>query len=83
MYFHIQYRKCVRDLEKTRETFVLNQKALDIIRSIKGPVGVVGICGRARSGKSYVMGKLVGHQIFGLGHTLDPETMGIWMAEVM
>ena len=74
---------CIKDPNKRRESFVINDRALDMIRNIQGPVGVVCTTGRARSGKSYVMGKLVGEQIFALGHKMTPETMGIWMAEVI
>ena len=75
-------RNCIKDPTKQRKTFVINPEALKKIRNIDGPVAVVSITGRARSGKSYIMGKLVGKQIFALGHKLEPETMGIWMAEV-
>ena len=41
---------------------------------------MVSIAGPYRGGKSYIMSKLFDQgEVFRLGHSMDPETMGIWM----
>ena len=76
--------KCKRLEDVTRSTLNLNPKAVDILKSISGPVCVVGIVGPCRSGKSYVLSRLISSVgetkcHFDLGHEFDPKTMGIWM----
>ena len=76
-------KKCKRLKDKVRTTLVLNPTAVEILKSISGPVCVVSIVGPCRSGKSYVLSRLissVGEEChFDLGHEMDPKTMGIWM----
>lgn len=75
--------KCTRLEDVTRKSLVLNSSAVDILRSIQGPVCVVAIVGPCRSGKSYILSRLINSQgakcYFDLGHQMDPKTMGIWM----
>lgn len=41
---------------------------------------MVSIAGPCRDGKSYILGEAFGQSdVFSLGHTMDSETMGIWM----
>jgi len=71
------------DQSETRKSLVLQQQALDIIKKIKGPVSVVVICGKARTGKSYILSKMIDlnapPDCFHLGHEMSAKTMGIWM----
>lgn len=39
--------------------FVVGKAALETLRSVKGPMGVVAVCGRARQGKSYILNQLL------------------------
>uniref|UniRef100_A0A8D0HC30 GB1/RHD3-type G domain-containing protein n=1 Tax=Sphenodon punctatus TaxID=8508 RepID=A0A8D0HC30_SPHPU len=59
----------------------VNQEALSILCSIQQPVVVVAIVGLYRTGKSYLMNKLVGKDQggFSLGATVQANTKGIWM----
>eukprot|EP00959_Pyramimonas_sp_CCMP1952_P337975 7077715-Pyramimonas_sp.AAC.3 len=41
-------------------SFSLGEEALGVLRSVKGPIGVVAVCGRARQGKSYILNQIVG-----------------------
>ena len=50
------------------------------LRAIKGDICVVGIAGPCRRGKSFILSKVFGYEgVFSLGHSMDPETMGVWM----
>ena len=41
---------------------------------------VVSIFGRTRTGKSYILGKVFDQgEVFPVGHSLELETMGIWL----
>eukprot|EP00983_Pelagomonas_calceolata_P087358 1156940-Pelagomonas_calceolata.AAC.6 len=62
--------------------FEVGQEALEVLRSVKSPLGVVAVCGRARQGKSYILNQLVsagGGQGFTIGPTHRPCTKGLWM----
>ena len=76
-------RKCTRVEGATRKFLNLNPQAVDILRAISGPVCVVAIVGPCRSGKSYILSRLISSERvechFDLGHEFDPKTMGIWM----
>lgn len=73
--------KRLKDVERT--SLILNPRAMEILRSITGPVCVISIVGPCRSGKSYILSRLIsstGERChFDLGHEMDPKTMGIWM----
>lgn len=78
-----QRNKCKRLVDVERTRLILNPKALEILRSISGPICVIAIVGPCRSGKSYILSRLInstGERChFDLGHEMDPKTMGIWM----
>jgi predicted GTPase len=57
----------------------INEKCEKIIKNIKKPVKVISVCGRFRTGKSYIMNLFAGQPGFDLGHTTNAETKGIWM----
>ena len=47
---------------------------------LAGQVCVVAITGPYRTGKSYILSEVFDQpDVFPLGHSFDPETMGIWM----
>ena len=79
-----QWRNKSKRLEGVERTsLILNPHALKILRSISGPVCVIAIVGPCRSGKSYILSRLISstgvRAHFDLGHEMDPKTMGIWM----
>lgn len=64
--------------------FEVGEDALEVLRSVRGPLGVVAVCGRARQGKSYILNQLVskgsrGGDGFRIGSTHRPCTKGLWM----
>ena len=66
-----------------RSMLMLNSQAVEIIRTISGPVCVIAIVGPTRTGKSYILSRLISGEgtkcHFSLGHEMDPKTVGIWM----
>ena len=68
----------------TRNSLVINEDAIAVLQSITDPVCVIAIVGPCRTGKSYILSRLISSDrdtppCFKLGHKIDPETMGIWM----
>ena len=64
--------------------FVVNEEAIEFLKGIKGPINVVTIAGKCRSGKSSLMNIFVGVDgIFEVGHTTDSKTKGFWLSKVL
>ncbi len=55
-------------------------ETLRLLESIRRPVAVLAICGPSRTGKSYLLSRMLGSaDAFDLGHTMDAQTFGIWI----
>ena len=55
-------------------------ETLRLLETIQRPLAVLAIGGPCRSGKSYVLSRILGSaDAFALGHTFDPKTLGIWI----
>lgn len=58
----------------------LTPEAAACLRSIRTPVGVIAVCGRARTGKSYILNQLLGSCTgFRVAHSHKPCTKGLWI----
>ena len=56
-------------------------RALEMLQGINKPVAVLSICGPYRSGKSYILSRILGvPNAFGVGHTMKQCTHGVWLA---
>ncbi|KAM7304900.1 hypothetical protein ISCGN_014800 [Ixodes scapularis] len=64
-----------------RAVFICFDNLPDVVVSkIEGPVATIAVVGKFHSGKSFLMNQLMGKtKGFGIGPTVRPETMGIWM----
>jgi Guanylate-binding protein, N-terminal domain len=60
----------------------LSNEGLSVLRNIKGKVAPVVVIGPYRSGKSFTLNQLLGvgcDEGFGVGHTRNTQTKGVWM----
>lgn len=61
--------------------FQVNPEALEILKQIEAPMSVLGVAGLYRSGKSYLLNRIILNQErgFSTGSTINACTRGIWM----
>lgn len=60
--------------------FRMDPEAVAALQLVKGPIGVVSVCGRARQGKSFILNQLLGRSSgFQVAPTHRPCTKGLWM----
>lgn len=59
----------------------INKQAVEILSLIPKPLGVVGVAGQYRTGKSYLLNRVILNQSkgFPVGPTINPCTKGIWI----
>jgi hypothetical protein len=52
-----------------------------MMETVKGPLGVVSVAGMYRTGKSYLLNRVLLNRQrgFGVGPTINPCTKGIWL----
>ena len=59
---------------------VINPEALEVVRAIQTPVCVLSVAGLYRTGKSFLLNRLLGLQdAFEIGPTVNPCTKGLWI----
>ncbi|XP_070547959.1 guanylate-binding protein 2-like [Ptychodera flava] len=72
---------------KARGKLVVCEDALQILRSIDGPICPIAVTGPARCGKSYIASQMVESRphdcVFKTSGKMQPQTMGIWMSTDM
>ena len=61
--------------------YSINPEALETIRSLDGPLVVIGVAGLYRTGKSYLLNRVILNREkgFGVGSSVNACTKGIWM----
>ena len=61
--------------------FVINQEALEVIRQLQNPLGVISVAGMYRTGKSYLLNRMLLNRSsgFSVGPSINPCTKGLWM----
>ena len=61
--------------------YTITSEAKEIITSIKTPIAVVSVAGLYRTGKSYLLNRMILNRSngFGVGPTINPCTKGLWM----
>jgi hypothetical protein len=67
-------------IEHVNNQFRVSERGAALLASINGPVVVVAIAGPYRTGKSFLLNRLIGRQSgFAVGPTVNPCTKGIWL----
>jgi hypothetical protein len=58
----------------------MTNEAIKFLRAIPGPIGVVSVAGLYRTGKSYLLNRMLLNKSngFGVGPTVNPCTKGLW-----
>ena len=61
--------------------FEINEDGRQFLQNLKGPIGVVAVAGMYRTGKSYLLNRMLldRNDGFGVGPTINPCTKGVWM----
>ena len=61
--------------------FEINQEAINIISKVKGPLGIIAVAGMYRTGKSYLLNRMLLNRQkgFGVGPSINPCTKGLWI----
>ena len=60
--------------------YEINEDAIQFLKSINGPLSVVTIAGMFRTGKSLLLGHLIGHNgAFKIDHSTKAVTKGFWL----
>ena len=60
---------------------VFTPQAKTFLESIRGPIGVISVAGMYRTGKSYLLNRIIldRKQGFGVGSTIQACTKGLWV----
>ncbi|CAI2378647.1 unnamed protein product [Moneuplotes crassus] len=64
------------------EGFKVSDEAIEFLTSIKEKVGVIVVAGKYRTGKSFLLNRIILGKIgegFGVGPTINPCTKGLWV----
>ena len=71
------------------EGFKINDEVREFLDTLQGQVGVISVCGKYRTGKSYLLNKLFLENLnapdqpkkvgFNVGPTIEPCTKGLWI----
>lgn len=61
--------------------FTLHPETLDFLKTIEAPIAVVAVAGLYRTGKSYLLNRVLLERTdgFGVGPTVNPCTKGLWI----
>jgi hypothetical protein len=64
------------------EKFHVSEEAKQFLSSIKEKVGVISVAGKYRTGKSFLLNRVIINKRncgFGVGPTINPCTKGLWI----
>jgi len=64
------------------KAYQVSQEATEFLRSVSGNVGVIAVAGKYRTGKSFLLNRVILNKRnsgFGVGPTINPCTKGLWV----
>lgn len=76
------YFKFVNIINDYLEAFRVSEEAKEFLSSIKEKVGVIAVAGKYRTGKSFLLNRVIINKRdcgFGVGPTINPCTKGLWI----
>ena len=61
--------------------FYINEEAISIVSSIKEEIGIISVAGMYRTGKSYLLNRMLLNRSngFSVGPSINPCTKGLWI----
>lgn len=61
--------------------YIFQEEAAEFLRSLQGPIGVISVAGLYRTGKSYLLNRMLLNRSngFGVGSTINACTKGLWV----
>ena len=61
--------------------FIINPEAESFLKNLQSPLGIISVAGMYRTGKSYLLNRMLLNQSsgFGVGPSINPCTKGLWM----
>ena len=67
------------DMEKGK--FFISPEAIEVLKSLDSPLGVISVAGMYRTGKSYLLNRMLLNRSggFSVGPSINPCTKGLWM----
>ena len=73
--------EAIQLISVVEDKFKVNPEALEFLREVEAPMAVIGVAGAYRSGKSYLLNKIVLNTSkgFDIGSTINACTKGIWV----
>lgn len=65
----------------TEKKFYINEDAETILKKVEGPIGVISVAGMYRTGKSYLLNRMLLNRSagFSVGPSINPCTKGLWI----
>jgi hypothetical protein len=80
LYFNLLTLPTLHRLRETKTNscvgFEINEEAQDFLKTLNGPLGIVSVAGMYRTGKSYLLNRMLLNRSggFGVGPTINPCT---------
>jgi len=73
--------KAIPMIKLAKKSFVIEKEAMDLLKQIDKPIAFLCVCGKYRTGKSYLLNKvLLGTtEGFSVGSTINACTKGLWI----
>eukprot|EP00698_Gefionella_okellyi_P018020 TRINITY_DN5367_c0_g1_i1.p1 TRINITY_DN5367_c0_g1~~TRINITY_DN5367_c0_g1_i1.p1 ORF type:complete len:837 (-),score=236.76 TRINITY_DN5367_c0_g1_i1:20-2530(-) len=72
--------KAIPFIQFNKGAWSINPEGAQVLRGVTGKVAVIAVAGMYRTGKSYVLNRLMGKQHgFDIGPSIQPCTRGIWI----
>ena len=69
------------NFDSSLNRFIINPEAESFLKTLQAPLGIISVAGMYRTGKSYLLNRMLLNQSsgFGVGPSINPCTKGLWM----